>query len=278
MAGHYLDHVNNFDDPDLPELIADPSLWSARFGALMLDNVPLRAGIAMLDVGCGAGFPLFELANLCGPQGHVTGIDPWKPGIDLARWRLEHYGLSNVTLVEGDASAMPFESESFDLIVSNVGVNNFADAPAVLRDCYRVARPGALMAITSNVMGHMGELYAVFREVLNRLGKTSYLEPLAHQEAHRGTRQSLEALFTGAGFAVGKVIEEPFTLRYLSGTAFFNHWFIKMGFLDGWKGAIDGPDQREIFEAVEARLNAIAKEQGELRFTVPMIYMESLKP
>jgi len=77
LMRHFLDHPAGWM-PSRPASIYDEtSFWSARFGALLFDHLEIRRGIRGLDVGCGTGFPLIELAHLHGPSSHFTGIDIW---------------------------------------------------------------------------------------------------------------------------------------------------------------------------------------------------------
>jgi arsenite methyltransferase len=243
--------------------------WSSRFGALLFDNLELRPSVRGLDVGCAAGFPLFELAHVHGPSSHFTGIDVWADALERARGKIEIYGDDNVDVREADAAAMPFDDESFDLITSNLGINNFADPAAAMRECHRVARPGARLALTTNVSGHMTDFYQLFRETLHAHGRGNVVAALNAQEAHRGTRTSVEALVIGAGFRLTKVVESEFTLRWASGGAMFRHPLVSF-FLEGWHGVTDDP---AIYASLEEKLNA----RGEVRQRVPMLYVEAVR-
>ncbi len=274
----YLQHHNDFNTPERASSFDETSFWCARFGALLLQHLELRRGISMLDVGCGTGFPLFELANAYGPSCQVTGVDVWKEALERAREKLRVQALPNVTIVEADAAAMPFPDAQFDVITCNLGLNNFADPPAVVAECWRVAKPGGCVAFTTNIRGHMAEFYAVFRETLLERENAEYLERLEAHEAHRGTTASLAALLEQAGFMSVRAIEDQCTLRYLDGTAFFNHWLTKSGFLDGWRGVVNSEDEASVFARLEATLNEQAARDGELRMTVPLLYLEGQKP
>src|SRR5436190_22834692 len=115
----------DFSSPQILTPYDELPLWSAMFGLLLLDEVPIGGVTNALDVGCGAGFPLIELAERLGPRAHVHGIDPWNAGLARAAEKIAGRATPNVTLHEGSASAMPFAGATFDLIVSNLGVNNF---------------------------------------------------------------------------------------------------------------------------------------------------------
>src|ERR1700726_57458 len=129
----FLCHPAGWVPSRLAEIYDETSFWSARFGALLFDHLEIRRGIRGLDVGCGTGFPLIELAQLHGPSSHFIGIDIWADALERARVKLTLHGLTNVAIVEADAASMPFPSADFDLVVCNIGINNFHDARAALR-------------------------------------------------------------------------------------------------------------------------------------------------
>ncbi|HZR44888.1 MAG TPA: methyltransferase domain-containing protein [Ktedonobacteraceae bacterium] len=266
------------NDPAIASVVDECSLWAARFGLFLFSHLELRPNLRILDLACGTGFPLFELAHMYGPTCHVTGVDNWKAAIERARSKLRTYQHPNVQIIEADAAHLPFEDDVFDVIVSNLGVNNFVDPQAVFGECFRVARPGAHLALTTNPIGHMHEFYEVFHQTLLGLQKPDYLERLQAHEAHRGTKESLSDMFQAAGFRVVKIREDRFHLRYLDGNAFFNHFLTQFGFLDGWRRVIDQEDEERVFALLTNKLTQLASASGELRMTVPMLYMEGEKP
>ncbi|HEX8171890.1 MAG TPA: class I SAM-dependent methyltransferase [Thermoanaerobaculia bacterium] len=245
----------------------ETSFWSARFGALLFEHLELRRELDVLDVACATGFPLFELAHVHGPSSRFTGVDIWPEAIARAKRKADYYGLTNVTLHEADAASMPFADGSFDLITSNLGINNFADPAAAARECFRVARRGARIVLTTNLTGHYAEFYAIFRDVLR--GDAELLAKLDAQEAHRGTRASVEALLTDAGFNLSRTFEDAFTMHFADGTAMLRHSLVQF-FLDGWRGVTE---DAEIWNAIERRLNDAAP----LTMTVPMLYAEAVR-
>ncbi|HSP17587.1 MAG TPA: methyltransferase domain-containing protein [Thermoanaerobaculia bacterium] len=253
----------DFSDPQIVSAYDELPLWSAMFGLLLLDEVPLAEVGVALDVGCGTGFPLIELAERLGPHAHVHGIDPWHAALERATAKIAARATPNVTLHEGSASKMPFDDGTFDLIVSNLGINNFDDRLAAMRECRRVARPGATIALTTNLQGHMRELYEVFEEVLRERGDD--VAKLRAHISHRPTVAEVHELLEGSGFEVTRVVERTAHMRFANGTALFNHHFIKLGFLDAWKELADA----DVIGQLEQRLNR------ELSLTIPMAYVEA---
>ncbi|HEX9989409.1 MAG TPA: class I SAM-dependent methyltransferase [Chloroflexia bacterium] len=276
IMAHYLQHKNDLGV--IARVYDELSFWSSRFGALLFDNLELRKGMNILDVGCGTGFPLFHLAHLHGSSCRVTGIDVWAEGLERARVKLETYGLPNVRIIRADAAAMPFTDGEFDLIVLNLIANNLAEPEAALAECFRVAKRGARVVLTSNLVGHMQTFYDFYREVLLELDLAQHLPQLEVNRMHRGTRESMHDLLSRAGFQVAKVVEDNFQMRFLDSSALFNHPLIKFGFLDGWRGVVEPSEEHAVFGALEAKLDALAERESELRMVIPMLYMEAVKP
>jgi arsenite methyltransferase len=264
----------DWNDPAVVDTYDELPLWSALFGAMLLRHVPLQHVRVALDIGCGTGFPLLELAQRLGPSAHVYGVDPWAAALMRAERKATAWGVGNVTLLEADASAIPLPDAAVDLIVSNLGVNNVGDIEAVLRECRRVARPGARIMLTTNLVGHMRELYAVFAHVLTARGLADALGRLDAHVAHRATVTGLQTALHEAGFVVTRVIEDEAQLRFSDGTALIAHNFIRIGFLPAWLDVIGPLQQRELLGELEAALNELAAREGELRLSVPMAAIE----
>ncbi|GHO83167.1 class I SAM-dependent methyltransferase [Dictyobacter formicarum] len=275
-----MDYLRFTYDPGQPDTVSvfdECSLWAARFGSLLLNNLELHPNLNILDLACGTGFPLFELAHMYGTSCQITGVDSWKEAIERARTKLNVYQVPNVQLIEADARHLPLQDETFDLIVSNLGINNFSDPEAVVAECFRVAKPNARLVLTTNPVGHMHEFYEIFRATLKEQQKNIYLERLEKNESHRGSKEALIKLLQRSGFRIVNAKEDQFQLRYLNGHALFNHSLTKFGFLGGWRRVVNPEDEEQIFALLEHKLNQIAEARGELRMTVPMLYLEGEK-
>ncbi len=273
----YLDNPIDFNNPRIASVFDEVSYWASHFAHLIFQHLELRPNLNVLDIGCGTGVPLFELAHIHGSTCQFTGVDIWQEALDRAALKLDVYGLTNVTLLKIDGNTLPFPDAHFDLIVSNLGVNNFDNPEAMLTQCARIAKRDARLVITTNIVGHMREFYEIYRQVLTDFGKPEYLERLAANEEHRSTRESLTRRLENADFRISKVIEDSFTLRYLDGRAFLHHWFIRLGFIDQWRKVVDKDDERAVFADLETRLNEYAQRHGELKLTVPMLYVEGIR-
>jgi arsenite methyltransferase len=272
---HFLERPAGWMPPRLADIYDETSFWSARFGALLFDHLEIHRGIRGLDVGCGTGFPLIELAHLHGASSRFTGVDIWADALERARVKLELHGLTNVDLVDADVASMPFANAQFDLVVCNLGINNFPDVPAALRECRRVARTGARLVLTTNVQGHFAALYAMLDAILGEHGLEPARDALRREEEHRHSKQAITKLLAGSGFAVARCFEQSFRIRFAEGSTMLRHSLVKW-FLDGWRQAVGADNEREIFNTLEIRLNAAAARDGCVEMTVPMLYLESV--
>jgi ubiquinone/menaquinone biosynthesis C-methylase UbiE len=277
MTDRYLNRPLDPGDPDLVSSLDELSFWSSRFGAFLFDHLELQRGARILDVGCGAGFPLFELAHRHGLTCRVIGIDIWKQSLRRALDKRGVYGLSNVLLVQADGAGLPLPDASCDLIVSNLGLNNFERPDRAILEWGRVSRPGGRLVLTTNPCGHMKEFYEAYQATLEDLNMSENLSKLTTQENHRASKELVCLWVEEAGFRVRKLRESSFQLRYLDGSALLEHFLTRVGFLDGWRSVVDRADERRVFAGLEKRLNDLAQEQGHLIMTVPMLLVEGVR-
>ena len=274
---HYLSDSYNLEDINVASTFDELSFWSAQFGILLFNNLTIERNIKILDLACGNGFPLFELAQRFGSSCQVVGVDIWTAGLERARQKQNVLQLPNITILEANAENLPFSNEEFNLITINLGINNFSNVSKVLSECYRVLKPNGKIALTTNVVGHFQEFYKVFREILEKFGNQSYLESLKANENHRGSKELFSQLLELAGFIINKTIENKFIIRHSSADALFNHSLVKVGFLGGWKSVVKVEDMEEIFSQLEKELDKIALEFNELKMSVPTLYLEAKK-
>ncbi len=272
--GDLLDGID-LGHPELAELYDELPLWSAPFGLRMLELVPLRTGMTILDVGAGTGFLSVELAQRCGSTSRVIAVDPWSLALARLRRKVAHLGLRNVELLEQDAAQLDLPAASLDLVVSNLGIHNFENPKAVLQACVRAMKPTASLWLSTNLTGHMAELYAVYAEVLRELGAQAALADLDAHVRHRGTVESVTELLEASGLRVVRVVTDSFHMRFADGSALLRHYFMRWAFVPAWRAIVAPERQHETFERLARKLDALAREQGEIALTIPMAVLET---
>ena len=107
----------------------------------------LAAGERVLDLGCGAGTDSLVAAQMVGADGHVTGIDMTAAMLVKARSAAAEMGATNVEFVEAEAERLPFDDESFDVVISNCVIDLVPDKDAVFAEIFRVLNPGGRIQI-----------------------------------------------------------------------------------------------------------------------------------
>jgi ubiquinone/menaquinone biosynthesis C-methylase UbiE len=245
-------------------------LWSAPFGICLLNHVPMYKGMEVLDIGCGTGFPLVELAMRMGEGSRVTGLDPEKAFLVRAREKIYAWNLSNAKVVQGIAEQLPFPDACFDLVVSNNGLNNVQDLPKSLQEIKRVCKRGAELLFTMNSPDSMMEFYSILEDVLEDLGRSDRI-PIMHQHI-REKRPSMEYMLgclENANISLDSADHESFSMRYSDGDAFLSNGFIRMAFLPAWQQVIGEEHITQVLEEVRKRINLYASGYGAFRLTIP---------
>ena len=274
---NYLNRKIDYLRPDITNICDELPLWSSPFGLLLLDNFPIREYSNYLDIGCATGFPLLEIAQRLGNKCNSIGIDPWSEAVKRTRMKIDTLQLENISIIEGDASTISFPNDHFDLITSNLGINNFGNPGKVLSECRRVLKSDASLCLTTNLSGTFSEFYEVYNETIHEPGFEKYFPQFNEHVNHRGTAESVKELLDVNGFKIKNEVKSNYTMRFLNGTTFLNHSFIILGFINSWRNMFEEAERQAFFEIFERNLNLLSKRKGELKLTIPMLYLECAK-
>jgi arsenite methyltransferase len=124
----------------------------------------LEPGQVVLDLGSGAGLDVLLSARRVAPGGHAYGVDMTDEMLQLANSHREQAGIANATFLKGSIDRVPLPDSSVDVVISNCVINLAEDKSVVIKEAFRVLRPGGLFAVADMV-----ELEALDPDLKKRL-------------------------------------------------------------------------------------------------------------
>ena len=171
---------------EVPELALKASLGCGNPTAL----AELKPGETVLDLGSGGGIDVLLSARRVGPSGKAYGLDMTDDMLALAEENKRKSGLTNVEFLKGEIEQIPLPDNSVDVIISNCVINLSGDKDRVLKEAFRVLKPGGRFAVSDVVVrGRVPDTIRKSMElwvgcVAGALGEHEYVAKLARAGFH----------------------------------------------------------------------------------------------
>jgi SAM-dependent methyltransferase len=231
----------------------------------LLDMAAPQPGEHVLDIGCGSGTTVLELAARVGPGGHVLGADISSQSVARARQRIADARLRHAEVTVADVSAHPFKQNSFELAFSRFGVMFFSDPRAAFANMRRATKPGGRVALAVFRAGGEnlwpnGPLEAV-RHLLPPIPTPGPEEPGPFSWADPGR---VHRILEGAGFReVSLMPVDPVIQLASTGEAAEAADFVMvLGPLTRVLPALSAPQRETVRAALEVYFQKFARSQG----------------
>jgi arsenite methyltransferase len=245
---------------DTPELAAKYDVVGQRqfsHGKLLINDLGIKVGERVLDVGAGTGLLAVHVAGIVGPSGKVVAIDPLPLRIALAQKKAPPQLEVSVGNAE-DLSA--FAASSFDVVYLNSVIHWISDKPKVLQEIRRVLKPGGRLGFTTAAKDRPHDVELVRQQALWETGlaeRASASDGIPFKVSSEDVRK----LFEQAGFRK-KQIEVRTVVDYQSNAADVHEASLSSSFGNSHLGLLSDKERERVHAAFAAELEKRRDDKG----------------
>ena len=240
--------------------------WLGPATNLMLDMAQVEEGHRILDVAAGAGEQSINAAVRVGPNGHVLATDLAPKILEFALELAEQKGLSNIEVKEMDGEDLTVPDNSFDVVISRVGLIFFPDQKKALKEMMRVLKPGGYIAAIVYSTVDKNKFFSTPVSIIRR--RAQLPPPLEGQPGpfSLGAEGVLDNAFKNAGFIKvnSKIVDAPLQMPTTKDCVRFE--YESFAALHQMLGGLSEEEKAAAWQEIEDELSKFENENG---FTGP---------
>ncbi len=240
--------------------------WLGPATNLMLEMAQVNAGYRILDVAAGAGEQSITAAEKVGPSGYVLATDLAPKILDFALELAEKKGLNNIEIKEMDGENLTVPDNSFDTVISRVGLIFFPDQQKALKEMKRVLKPGGFVAAIVYATGDKNKFFSTPVSIIRR--RAQLPPPLAGQPGpfSLGGDGLLDEAFSKAGFVNVKSQTLSAPVQMASAKDCVRFEYESFAALHQMLGGLSEDEKAAAWKEIEEELTKFENENG---FTGP---------
>lgn len=251
--------------------------WLGKATEKMLEMAEVASGHRVLDVAAGAGEQSITTAKKVGASGYVLATDISSNILEYAKQMVQQAGLNNIDTKVMDGENLTLEDESFDAVISRVGLIYFPDQQRALKEMLRVLKPGGKVAAIVYSTPDKNKFFSVPVSIIRNRAKLPPPLPGQPGPFSLGAEGVIEQAFRQAGFinVQSELVDSPLQLTSASECVRFEKE--SFGALHQMMSSLSDNEKEAVWEEIEGELKKFESETG---FTGPceMVVAVGQKP
>lgn len=244
----------------------------------LIQDAGIRKGQRVLDVAGGAGEPSLTIAERIGPTGEVTCTDAVAQMVAAGEGEAQRRNLKNVTFRQCLADSLPFDDDTFDVVVSRLGVMFFPDPPAAIGEMLRVARPGGTLSFAVWGRNELNPFTHIISDVVSRYVDSPVADPDAPGAFRFAEPAKLASILLSAGAA--DVRERLFRFQLEAPISCAEFWTLRAEISDTLRAKLATLSARDV-QRIQHEVDEAAREyflDDRMNFPAQMIIVSGRKP
>jgi len=240
--------------------------WLGKATDTMLEMAGISSGHRVLDVAAGAGEQSITAAKKVGPSGYVLATDISANILEYANQMAQQAGVNNIETKVMDGENLDLQDETFDAVISRVGLIYFPDQQKALKEMYRVLKPGGKVAAIVYSTPEKNKFFSVPVSIIRNRAKLPPPLPGQPGPFSLGAEGVIEKAFSQAGFknVRSELVDSPLSLPSAKECVRFEKE--SFGALHQMLGSLPDAEKESVWEEIETALQQFESENG---FTGP---------